>query len=645
MLDPTSIKARMKYGRPEDLGSIEATDSSMLEKIGQRVQQAAEDMGLSRAAARKLGGAVQFTGEMAPGTGDVDAVEQTKRALEEGSYIEAGINAATIIPIVGKAIKAGKKPTMELFRAADKAVQPEAFHRTAQELGRMPNPKSEEDVSLLVRNAADVEDELRPAVTKADEPVETVTETVTEAPANKYSDPKVVMQEREKDVARLNAQLESREIDEGTFKRRMEAVTKKYKILLDNAKKSDQFYASKGNEPQTFKRDPNTLYHGTSPESVEGIAEEGMVQESHGLMSGATRDTSSFSSDPLFAARHYGESDADNLLKYEMSADEAGNIRNVSKAELETTTSKSNPDYYGQDEDTAGIKLPEYAGYGHESETALFNVDKERLSTLKESDPEQYKFIQKGIKEAEKVTQDQQAIVQNVVQLAEEDVTLTPAEARELYTSIRDNLKDGLSLAKYTSDNSARGTYDWYIRGWTDLASSPVLPPEDINYTEALEEVLSVDEDLASAYADIIDEVPDMSDKDMIMALQEYDDYGRLSEYLDMEGSGVADSVAYDPEQVTAGLLKLQDSLVGEQNKEMLGKLIDGLETYETRSKWGQRGKKVDGKEGVIPATEQMAKGGLVRGRTSSQKGGIWGAKPLPYATLLPTLTPLISPI
>jgi hypothetical protein len=81
MLDPTSIEARMKYGRPEDLGSIEATDSSMLEKIGQRVQQAAEDMGLSRAAARKLGGAVQFTGEMAPGTGDVDAVEQTKRAL------------------------------------------------------------------------------------------------------------------------------------------------------------------------------------------------------------------------------------------------------------------------------------------------------------------------------------------------------------------------------------------------------------------------------------------------------------------------------------------------------------------------------------------------------------------------------------
>ena len=175
-----------------------------------------------------------------------------------------------------------------------------------------------------------------------------------------------------------------------------------------------------------------------------------------------------------------------------------------------------------------------------------------------------------------------------------------------------------MSLAKYTSDNSARGTYDWYIRGWTDLASSPVLPPEDINYTEALEEVLSVDEDLASAYADIIDEVPDMSDKDMIMALQEYDDYGRLSEYLDVEGSGVADSVAYDPEQVTAGLLKLQDSLVGEQNKEMLGKLIDGLETYETRSKWGQRGKKVDGKEGIIPATEQMAKGGLVRGRTSS---------------------------
>lgn len=531
MLDPASLEARMKYGKPEDRYGIENEEKGLMSRLGQAIQETGEAFGLDRAAARKLGSAAELAGESAPIVGDVNDAYEFKRAAEEGDVTGMALSSLGFIPFVGGYLKRGGEKTIEAFKGADKIIQRDAIREASVELGRIPNVENPTDVEVLVDAAARAE-------------------------TNR----------------------------------------------MDNAR-------------ELRKR---TIYHSNKTGDADIIEEEGLEQDTHTILRGTTRDTSSFSSDPIFSARHFGNDDAGNIFEYNMSKEEADNLRNVTPAEMERAAEVMDDRYYGGDDDKLGVKLPEFSEYGHESETALFDVDKARLTRLKSDDPEKYAQIQEGIELAKKVEADQTQIVQTLVKAAEDDVELSPAEARKLYTEVRDNLKEGLSLAKYTSDNSARGAYDWYIRGWSDRAPMPVEETE-IDYNEVLQQALDMDEDLASAYADIISETPDISDKAMVEELQQYDDWGTLSEFMDGEPDWLGDGPeAYDTDQVAAGLLKLQDSLVGEQNKEMVGKLIESIGRYEARGKWGVRGKKIDGKEGIIPTTERMAKGGFVTRRTSS---------------------------
>lgn len=530
---------------------------------------------------------LQSFGEMIAGgvpiAGDLVDAKDFAMAAKEGDVTGMALAGLGFVPFVGGMLKKGAKETMDLFRGADDVIQQEALRATAKDLKRIPNPENPDDVSALVQNARKIEENKileYEAATKTEVPTGKVTEQIEDK-----AEMAKLLRARDADIEKLK----SEGLGEAEFNARMKQITDKYKPAFQSARENRK----------------STVFHSNKTGDADKIEKEGLQQNTHTIMRGTTRDTTSFSSDPLYSAMAFGDNDAANTFAYKMSPEEVGNVRNVTPQEMDRASEVMDDRYYGADDTTAGIKLPEYAGYGHESETALFSVDKDRLTRLKTDDPAMYKFVSEGIDKAKKVKSDQSAIVKTLVDsLDKED--MSPAEARKLYTQIRDNMREGLSLAQYTSDNSARGTYDWYVRGWSDLGSSPVYKdgnPESA--TDILNRVLDEDMELASVYEDIISETPDLSDAEILKELNDWDESGMIEDAM-AEAGDLLYIDEIDPDDIMAGLVKLQDNLVGEQNKDMIGKLIDSIDQYDTSRL------KVKGKEGIIPTTEQMAEGGLV---------------------------------
>jgi hypothetical protein len=397
MLDPTSIKARMKYGKPEDAGSIEASDESLVEMASRKIMQLASDAGMSRVAARKLGTAAGLAGEVAPGLGDINDIREIRASAEEGDALGTAVNSLALIPFVGNALKRGAEPSMELFRNADKAVQPRAFRMAAEELGRYPNPEKAEDVKVLVNKAAEVETSMK-------------------------------------------------------------------EVKLPPVEK-------RGNTPVSFGRDRDNpmQYHSTKPESVDSIEAEGLSPVLHKELKQFGASTSR---DPVYSVRHFGGNRVANLFGVKLSDEQAAGMKNLSPREYDRMRESAGMDTYEVVEEGAGINLPKAPNFATEHESVVYNPSDAIVSRLATDDPEKAAFIQKGVDEALSVMDDlsnpETGLLADLEMLGEEGAQLDPAEARRLYTRIRDNMKQAAGLAKYTEDNSARGTYDWYIKNFAE---------------------------------------------------------------------------------------------------------------------------------------------------------------------------------
>jgi hypothetical protein len=534
----------MEERKDGDVGSIEAYEPTLLEKAGQKVQQMAEDLGLSRTAARKLGNAATFTGEMAPGTGDVDAVEQTKRALGEGNYFEAGINAAAIIPFVGKALRKGAKVSMELYRSADSTVQRIALREASEKLGRIPNPDNAEDVDTLVQTAAEVEDRFR---------------------------------EVKKGVS-----AEERGLPERT-----------------------------GRE----------VYHAAKGDKRAFVEEYGIAPSMHAELQ---TNTVSTSSDPIYSARHFGDGEMTNLFKGEVPEDATtinmsptdysmqheGMINIQEGVDEPTYTLKPDvADIYGMDTDTPltqinldewGIpledviehgdedfyaKIPKLANYNSEAETIVGNPDALKFVEVAD-DPKLAAFIKEGVDETEQVMDTQDTLRSGLVMLSEQG-TLSPANAKKMYNRIRDNMKQALSLAKYTADNSARGTYDWYLGNW-------------VKADPAISKGLKV----------LADSLPGEQLKDNVMQLNDLITSSR--DKLSEAGLDALPAAAPDVGREVSSTIKTGGRDVYRKKVKMLAEkhakgMIDD-EMFQRLVK--EEAAKV--KQGAVQLTEKFAEGGLV---------------------------------
>jgi len=497
MLDPSSLEARMKYGRPEDVQSIEPERRSLMSRAGSAIQEGAERLGVSRTASRKLGGIAQTAGEMAPVTGDAAAIEETARALGEGEYGEAAVSGMAIIPVIGKALSRGAKVSMELFRSADKAVQEAAIRQAAMKLERIPNPDKAEDVEELVMAAKEVEDKIKAGVPR------------------------------------------------------------------------------KGTEPVSFGRDRDNpmLYHGTDrEEKAASIEESGLRTGNHQEVS---LPTTSLSRDPIYSARHFADSAVERLFGVKLTDEAASNVGNMSTKDYDRLQSKS-MDMSTPTDDlemkySGGANIPKVPAFASEHETAVTDAGLADavVARMGDLDPDKAVFIKKGVEEAQQVIDDQSKIAADLVNMrigkdgerisAIDGGKIPAAEARRMYTRIRDNMKQAVGLAKYTEDNSARGTYDWYLKNWSDKTQE-------------------VKQDNGALLEELMDEDPYLRDEveDMLMD-EPYMEADEILEVLgvnpDMAGEAVR---SVEADEIVSGLRVLKNSL-GEQPAKEIDSMIKSI--------------------------------------------------------------------
>lgn len=535
MLDPTSLEARMKYGKESDLNTFTPEEESLMDIISRKSQEYGEEAGLSRAAARKLGGAAEFGASVTP-AGDVDDLRETEKALSKGEYGEAAVASLGFVPIIGGALKKGAKATMELFRAGDEEVKQVALRITSEKLGRIPNPNSKEDVKTLLDTAAEVE-----------------------------------------------------------------------------------FY-KRGNEPVSFGRNKRDVYHGVKDDPENNSMKRTYVEEGGSIDTSPHAelgtDTVSTSSDPIYSARHFADSDIEGL--YEGRIPEDTNILNMSPSDYEMqrdgsiniqegideTTATLKPevaDIYGMDADTPitmdememwGIpeedldfksgepfaaRIPKVSSFNSEAETIV--GDPSSLNFMKITEhPEKAEFIRQGIAEANEVFATQDAIIEA---LDMQDTRRTPAQAKQLYNQIRDNLKRGASLAKYTEDNSARGTYDWFVANWAKKAN-----PHSIKY--------------------LATELPEGQMRDNVNEL------ARVVEAARTKARSI-EARAADP--VVGREISNLGKISGQDRSEIIKDALAELEAgYMDQEEFEAVVKAINqrAKKGMMPLTDKFAKGGLV---------------------------------
>lgn len=424
------IAQRMKYGKESDLRRIEAVDESLMDRAGRAVQDTAEAFGMSRSSARKAGAAASLAGEMAPIAGDVNDANEVRRALDKNAYGEAALAGLGFVPFIGGALRKGAEISIDLFKGADKVIQKDALRLTAESLGRVPNLDDKEDVTILVLNARDIE----------------------------------------------------------------------RKLVLQRSAEERPDIPQGGNTPVSFGRNKRDVYHGVKGEKREFVEESGVIPSEHAELKTQTVSTSS---DPIYSARHFAEDDVEGLYEgripedtdivnlapndYMMQHEGSINIQEYTGEEFATLKPEV-ADVYGMDADTPitldememwGIpeedldfkeggdfaaRIPKVSAFNSEAETIVGSPDTLNFIKISEN-PEKAEFIKKGIKEANEVFAEQTAITEALNEISPND--MTPLKAKKLYNRLRDNLKAGASLSKYTEDNSARGTYDWYIGNWT----------------------------------------------------------------------------------------------------------------------------------------------------------------------------------
>jgi len=506
MLNPSSLEAGMKYGREEDLQRIVPERRSLMSRAGAAIQEGAERLGVSRTAARKLGGVAQTAGEMAPITGDADAIEQTARALGKGEYGEAAVSGMAIIPVVGKALSRGAKVSMKLFRSADEGVQAAALRRVAMKLERIPNPDKAEDVEELVMAAKEIEDKIKAGVPR------------------------------------------------------------------------------KGNEPVSFGRDKENpmMYHGTDrEEKAKSIEENGLRAGTHQELS---VPAASLSRDPIYSARHFADGAIERLFGVKLTGMDGKKIENMSTQDYDRLHSKSmDMSTYTDDlEDkySKGANIPKVPAFASEHETMVGDaaLADAVIARMGDMNPEKAEFIKKGVEEAQQVIDDQSRIASDIANLrfgkdgdrisAIDGGKIPAADARRLYTRIRDNMKQAVGLAKYTEDSSARGTYDWYLKNWADKTQE-------------------VKQDTDALLQDLLDEDPYLRDEveDMLMD-EPYMETAEILEVLgvnpDMSGDAVR---SVETEEKISGLRLLKNSL-GEQPAKEIDNMISAIQS-NTRGLYG----------------------------------------------------------
>lgn len=471
ILDPTSIEARMKYGKPEDAQTIEPERKGLMARAGAKAQQLLEDAGISRAAARKAGTATELIGESAPLAGDVNDIREMRAAAEEGDVAGMALSGVAFIPFVGNILKRGIEPSMEVFRGADDIVKERALRMTSTELGRIPNPDKPDDVRFLVENAAYVEKRLA--------------------------------------------------IEQGVPSR------------------PDAPRAEDRADWLTRDRDNPEMYHGVQVDdkyAPEKIESEGLTPTLHNRLD---EETVSLTRDPLYAGNYFGGGDEKRLFQVDLTDEERAALDNMRPSDYEAFASEGGlrDSYLGQlEEMPSGVSMPKSGEWINEAETAMFGIDRASISRLSKVNPEKAAFLQEGMNNAQDVMEElagQEGIITTLAELGEFGGELSPAEAKEIYNRIRDNMKKALGLAKYTSDNSARGSYDWYV----DHFSSGQL----IGYDD--------------------------------MQLD------KLNRGLDA-GPAILPVEKVDVDMMKEGLEVVRDSLVGEQNQAMLDRLLASMDIY-----------------------------------------------------------------
>lgn len=506
MLDPTSIEARMKYGRPEDVGSIENEDKGWMEKFGQLAQETGEAFGLERSSARKLGSAATLIGESAPIAGDVNDINEVRRAAAEGDLGGMALSSIGIIPFIGNTLKRGAKATMDVFNGADDAVKKEAIRLTSLDLGRVPNPDREEDVRFLVQNAANVERDMIVSAGRV-----------------------------RKDAPRAEDRAD----------------------WLTRDTENPELYHSTKNK---FAKD-SIEYEGFNPSSHSELGYLG----------------TSVSRDPIYSIRHFGDSDVNKMFSITLSPEEAKQLQKISPEEYSVMreTKTGGMDNPLLDEAT-GLQLPKVKEFASEHETVVFKPNPANVKLLARVNPEKAAMLQEGVDKASDVFTKQNDLMMDISKLSSSDkeYTIAPAEARILYKRIRDNLTGALDLAKYTEDNSARGTFDWYIKNWADGSSAQVMD-DDAIITKVVDLGL-IDEDEMAMY---LDDVGGYFDAEEFL--------GELD--LNYDEFVLDNADVFTKEEMLDGLQVVRRSLAGEQNTAHIDSMIDAINRYDNKRYTSQR--------------------------------------------------------
>lgn len=337
-------------------------------------------------------------------------------------------------------------------------------------------------------------------------------------------------------------------------------------ILIDNAllveqkKVAERSAAERpavprdGNEPVSFDK-RGSLYHGTSDKGAKGIEKKGLKPSTHAEMK---FDSVSTSRDPLYSARHFAKGEMDNM--FEVKGDTA-NVHNMSPAEYDRAR-----DIGGADEIGSGANIPKTVTFASEHETALFNPTE--VERLRKTNPEKAAWIEKGMQKADKVMMDQKDMFQSLAVMNMDKTELTPAEAKKWYNAIRDNMKEALSLAQYTSDNSARGTYDWYIRNWS-RPDEAILKNAENAADLKLKQLMDEDPSVEDWYEELMDQNGGLMTAEEVLT-EMGEDVDELYLGADM-----------NKDSLLASLTAIKDKLVGEQPKAEMQRMIDSIDAYD----------------------------------------------------------------